>query len=795
MPRIGKITWMLYTGALVSLGCAAQAPVVHPAQVSPVEKGDWHIGINGDEITIRAGMLERRIGIRRNNLVTQQLSVNGKNLLAGPGGEVSLTLYRASPNREPGGIEPGSPAAESLATFFELRGGSIAAGSRYDDVERGNPNAVGWVEPVALRGTDWGRRFGKVNVVRSTPQPGVTRLNVRRRADEQTAWQGVSVTMTYEIYDGYPVIRKWVTITNNGMDWLKIADLVVDDIQLAEAYRRPTPLTPSERGAGASVVAFGDELSATGVIAVSEAPSATRLIREDGGVGYNPTYFEWVIGPAESFTSEPAFLYAYDGPVERTLSGVSTPMARAVERPYQRFLRERLIRPEPVGFSSMVPLWCTWSNFASAIDAAVVREQANLAAQAGFATVQLDAGWAETDELQHWLVGGTTPDPKKFPDFSATARYVKDKGLHFGVWVSTYRNPNYSKDFEALPEAASVPTLHRSTPPLQRGGNPEGDGVAMSFSGPWRRYYANDLVRLRDVYGVRYVKQDLSSIQFGDIARGHESRTIRESLLRSLRGLLSAQDLIHEQAPDVTLQISHEVYWGTPGAPADMAVLKHADLFHIPRNDLSGIVRMRPVEAFWKVNADSLRGALYAGAYNARTRLFAHRGLPLDRLEYYAAATVNVNGSLTPQVQDRQVASWLMGRPQVYAGDLSSLTPENIRVYRQRFDEIRRLHREYGIYHYFQYSGVPEPTDTDWHWWGKLNDDGYGAVVVLRGSEGAGRRAINIPWVAAERRYAVTGLLSGKRFGTLTGAALRKGALDLALPTMSQEILELAPAE
>ena len=49
---------------------------------------------------------------------------------------------------------------------------------------------------------------------------------------------------------------------------------------------------------------------------------------------------------------------------------------------------------------------------------------------------------------------------------------------------------------------------------------------------------------------------------------------------------------------------------------------------------------------------------------------------------------------------------------------------------------MQRLERAYGIYKHFQFSGVPEPTDVDWHWWGKLNAAGHGAVVVLRGSGG-----------------------------------------------------------
>jgi hypothetical protein len=315
----------------------------------------------------------------------------------------------------------------------------------------------------------------------------------------------------------------------------------------------------------------------------------------------------------------------------------------------------------------------------------------------------------------------------------------------------------------------------------------------MSFASPWRDYYADSLVGLNERLGVTYIKQDLSNIKFGDIAEGHESRTKKESLLRGLRGLLDAQDRVRRAAPGMTLELTHEIYWGTPGVPADIAALKHADSYHIPPNDYSGCGNrdQRPDER-WTYKPEDLSKGLLQGCLNARRRLYAHRGLPLYCIEYYAAATVNFRGSLTPEAQDRQVCSWLMGAPTVFAGDLASLTPQQIDRYRNRFEIVKRLQKTYGIYGHFQYSGVPAPTDHDWHWWGKLNDEGCGAVVVIRGSEGPDERAINIPWVLPERTYRVTALFSGEFLGAFTGADLRKGKLSLSLPPMGQEILELA---
>ena len=246
----------------------------------------------------------------------------------------------------------------------------------------------------------------------------------------------------------------------------------------------------------------------------------------------------------------------------------------------------------------------------------------------------------------------------------------------------------------------------------------------MGFASDWRYYYAQDLVYLRDRYGAKFFKQDFTNIRLGDLAATHENNSRKESYLRALRGLLESQLLTREMSPDITTLISHEIYWGTPGVPCDLAVMKHVGFYHIPPNDYLGLggnkYRKKLVAEYDSLcNPAQVREDLLKACWNARQRYYAHRGLPLHMLEYYGAATANVQNALTSEIQDRQICSFLMGAPVVYAGDLLSLTEENIRHYRKRFDLLNRLQGEYNIYRHFQFSGVPAPTDEYWHWWGK----------------------------------------------------------------------------
>jgi len=741
-----------FRACLVALACVL-ALILH---VRAAE-----ISTTGGKISLRAGILKRTLDLSQGKGVTGTISVDGQLAVSTPQPEFLLTVSRAEPNRRPDSFKAGvGGEVQSHDTFNKT-----ATPEFLDDKRLGQ--SVGWVEPLALNAADLAAAFGPATYKITAEGNGLKQLTLQIPAKADGPLPGVVVELHYALYDEHPVIRKWVSVRNGGSRWLKLDNFTIEPLDLSKRLPVRTPLTPNDYGAQSSVVAFASQDQSRGLIAVNEVPSGLRAIADTGAMGYTQGWFEWVLGPGETFTSEPAFLYAFSGPVKPTGSALSRPLDRALEGPYMDFLRQRIgIAADSAPLD--VPIWISWAQFGPNINDQLIRRQADLAAQAGFVMFQIDDGW-QRGRL------GTEPDTRRFPDIEQTWRYIRSRGLKLGLWLSSIRDTQ-SKDLEAFADGRCVPLVKRST------------GYCMAFAGPWRQYYMDDLLDLHQRWGVDYYKQDFSNPIYGDVGDGHEGRTLKDSILRSLRRLLEAQDEMHRRTPGLILELTHEIYWNTPGVGGDLAVLEHASRYHMSPNRIAGL----PPPASSRKSVEDIRKELIDNCFFARRRFFESRGLPLYALEFYGAATASYQGSLTPGLQDRQVVSWLLGAPSVYSGDLASLSEENVARYRQRFELLKRLQADYDIYRHFQFSGVPAPTDEDWHWWGKLGLKG-GAVVVLRGTGGPGERKINIPWVRAGAKYRLIARLGNKPLGDFTGKQLQKGALTLVLPPLGQEIVEVKP--
>ncbi len=718
------------------------------------------------DLTLKSKFISKNIQIK-DKALTSTLKINEQEFHAGSF-DFSLRLADLKTNAKPTGVKSGQyPDVNSQAGFSGETDTLKVKGAKIFTTDTVNPSTISGENILQL--------LPSVRHFQRKEDNGSVVHGLRFQTfNDASPLRGITVTLYHQAFEEFPVIRKWIEVSNQSAQWRLLDNLTTQLNHKNPPTLTQTPLTPGGRGAGPSIIAFGSEDGKTGYICGSEVPSALRLIDGNGSCSYKPTLFEWVLGPSETFTSEPVFNYAYAGENIKFGDQTSSALDRCIETSFQKFLHDKL-KIGTADHSKTAPLWATWSNFGPKIDDQIVREMADIASRCGFKAISLDDGW-QKGRL------GTEPDPVKFPDFDATCKYVKGTGLTLGLWLSTYRDSN-SKDLKALPDAFSQPRIKRE------------HGFAGSFSSKWRDFYSRDLTYLSDRYGAHYFKMDFTNVKLGDFATSHESRSQKESLLRSLRGFLQTQSEQRRINPGCITQVTHELYWGTPGVPCDLAVLKHAELYHIPPNDYGGLGRggnkKRFKEYTDKMNPEKIKAELLASCFNARQRIYAHRGLPLQSIEYYGATTVSHKGSLTAAIQDRQVCSWLLGAPRVFSGDLQGLEEKNIVHYKKRFDLISRLQKDYQIYNHFQFSGAPAPTDTDWHWWGKLNRNSEGVIVVLRGNAGIDSREIYVPWVEKEAQYEVAFHFTGAKTIKLSGKELQEGKLKLNLEKLGQEIIEL----
>ena len=729
--------------------------------------------VNNNTIDIRSGILHQRLMLTESGIQSALFVQNDTAKL--PVNEFSFVVRKAFPDERPRGMilsETGVELQDAERNQTDAMNVLLN--------KTGAIQAVEWTDSVMVCARK-AYSFRMVSHRIDKTEKDKVRLILVGETSANPYEKNVVFEIVYEIYKDYPVIRKWMVFRNEGKHWLKIDHLLTAHIESGKLFPDVTHLTPFVRNIDPSVVAFGNEDASRGLIVASEVPSKPRKLTDNGQIGYQSDYFEWVLGPGESFESEPFIVYAFDGETYTTSNAVSTARDRCVEDGFRQFLKQHILMQTDTA-KMVAPLFVTWTNYSANINENNMKQAADIASQIGFKCFQLDAGWSDAGMLGGWAVTSRNPDPERFKNLKAFNEDLKTKGMKAGLWYSVFINES-----DALKQNES--TVLYSLPMVKRQG---GLGLALAFEKA-RNRYADDVIYLNRTYGATYFKQDQSNICYGDIAEGHESRTLKESYLRGLRGLLAAQDRIHTAAPDAVLQLSHEIYWLTPGPAGDIAALKYVDIYHAVSNEYWGAgKRSQLVSDSWNMNKDSLSNRLIEGCLRARKLWYDHRGLPLERIEIFAAAITNYKGSLTPEIQDRQICSWLMGAPISFSGDLTSLTPENIERYHHRFGILNRLQKEYDIYSCFQYSGVPEPTDDGWHWWGKLNDESYGAVVVLRGNGGDEVQKINIPWVLPNRKYAVKGLFSNHVFGNFSGKQLQEGALELSLDRFGQEILEIS---
>ncbi len=186
----------------------------------------------------------------------------------------------------------------------------------------------------------------------------------------------------------------------------------------------------------------------------------------------------------------------------------------AVGEPYvmERFLFEEGMDPHALlslyadriaSLNNAVPAkempvgWCSWSCYYSHVDEEKIRRAADAQAvyAKGYANlIQIDDGWQKNTSF----CGDWYADENKFPSgLAATAQYVRDRGMTFGLWLAPLLLSEKTPAYEVMKDMAmEAITLREHYHPFNLGDPRFHEHLRKTFR------------RLVDDYGVGYFKLD-----------------------------------------------------------------------------------------------------------------------------------------------------------------------------------------------------------------------------------------------------------------------------------------------
>jgi alpha-galactosidase len=557
----------------------------------------------------------------------------------------------------------------------------------------------------------------------------------------------LSVTVQYELAQGSPAVRQYLSITNTGT-----APIVLRHMTVAAAAIAPGP----ER----DLIAFGGygeepretyftgrvndvavllENAKTGIgfAVLSEVPGYLKRI-ELGQIGWT----QWV----------PAFAAMYDTdlfPFLRTLEPHETLTTAAVSVLFYRrgtsadphwripeYVRDHIALDN----ESSPPDWVynTWEPFHKEINSGLLNDLIPRAAANGFNLLTLDDGW----EVRY---GDNDVDSKKFPQgLNPIFAQADALGMKRGMWSPIALIDTKAHDFLQHPEWAC-----REQDGSLRISN-GGSGVVMSLGSPYKFAAIERISDLVRRYKLNYIKLDLTTVfntygeQPGCFEQRPEYKTPQESSERIYEALSFIAQTLHKNFPDLLIDYSFEM-WGEKHL-IDYGLLHVADLDWI-----SNIADQ---------SADS------AGPRQERTLLYQRAmGIPTETM------LIGNMQAETPSWQEHVATQFAAGP--LFLGDLrkeSESEPEHMKDWINRYRQLRKAIQITDSF--FPLGNWRQPRADAWDGFARLARSGEGLIVLFRNDSHAGAAEVTIPGIP-DGTFQITSW-SGEPPLTIQGRQLRQ---------------------
>jgi len=557
----------------------------------------------------------------------------------------------------------------------------------------------------------------------------------------------IEVAVSYAAYEGHPIVRKWIAITNRGEKEVTLSHLSFEAVNIA-----PGPASVLEASAfyasqprevfftgrvDDTAVLERNSKTGEGFIAMNEAPGYLKRTELSGwGEGVEVMYdtdlfpFERSLPPGETFTSaKSSIAFCVDG------RGTADP--RWVMPSYT----SQVLMKKGADYQ---PPWIynTWEPFERGITKSITMDLVAVAGRMGLGVFTIDDGW-QAD------YGDNTINRKLFENgLEEIQAAVEKQGMRLGLWVPLAAVSPNTEVYRQHPEWACK-DIHGHP---KTTGTMAGAQVVMCLATPYREVAARRISDLIGRYHLKYVKVDLTTVfnAYGEspgcYAQGHDHRTWAESLDRIYEGIQYVTSQIYHDHPDVLLDLTFEL-WGQKHI-IDYGLLGAGDLD-------------------WLSNVDD-NSADAAGPRQARTLLYLRSlAIPAETM-----LIGNLQADVHPTEERLATA---MGSGPLFLGDLRKLTPAEQDWYGEKIRWFKTLRKEVPIQEgFFPLGNWAQPGAATWDGFARLSRQGEGLIAIFKNESGVDNAEIKLP-TFPDGTFRISSAMTGKSIGNFTGQQFRQG--------------------
>ena len=580
----------------------------------------------------------------------------------------------------------------------------------------------------------------------------------------------LEVAVVYRVYDGHPVIRKWLLLRNTGSTPLHLSHMNIEAIAPSVgrsnetvldaqygAIPRETFYTGRSEDAGLFV---SNARTGDGFAILTEIPGYMKRTEINawyypGRVGVGVLYdtdlmpFERLLAPGAEFKTAAVSLLTF-----RNGDGFNDPHWILPSYTAGVLQRKTIARGAPW-------IYNTWEPFERNINRDTTLQLIDVAGTMGMDIFTIDDGWQQE-------YGENTVDPKSFPGgLDAIRSAVEAKGMRLGLWIPMAAIGLNTPDYLHHPDWAA----------LDQSGKPKltstmaGSKVVMCLASPFQDAAADRINDAIERFHLAYVKLDLTTIfnAYGEApgcwAKGHYHGSWAESLNMIYDGISHVTSKVYEKHPDVLLDLTFEL-WGQKHV-IDAGLLAAGDL-----DWMSNVNDAQP---------DS------AGTLQARTLLYQRApSMPVESM---------LIGNLHADVPSPQETfATAIGSAPLLLGDLRKLSAADRQWYQDHIRWFKKLRASTEINQsFFPLGNWRQPSSAAWDGFARLSRSGDGVIAIFPNKSNASAANVQLP-LMPEGKFRLHSVVTNKDLGEFTKDDWIRGVQVAFSGSEAVEILEVSSA-